>query len=770
MNENLPDTLTGSQLSSVSDSLQAALRFARVVRFRVHIVVVAVVVCCLLAGLYYATTTPVYESRASLLVLQTGTDRWTTAMSGEPATKDLMSTYRKILGSEVVLEKAVSLLPPGVRSDFGDAASSQWIAIMKENLSVTNVQETNVLEVTYQSENPSTAAEVVNCVLSAYLEFMDSLHKSTAQELLHILTKEKAALEKQLQAKESELLAARLRAGNLVVRDKDKGLNVVVERVVCLNESLIAAHAKRLEMQSRAAAVEAAIHSSENLRSYALAMTDSVGREVLLQQLGMSTGDAYTISRTNQQLLENRAKLQSELQRYGPAHRRVRTLQEQIRVAEQYLQSRGPAGDARTSAIDNQRLKPLLAEMTRRQLQQAIDHENRIRASYEQEKQRAIALDRSTAQLEMLQLDVHRLRGFYDVVLERIKDIDLGSENGMLRTSVLSRPEVPSRPVWPRLSVVALLAMVCGLSGGLGLIYVQDLLDDRFRSPEELRTQLGVPVLATVGRLEISAEVGIDAVHVHAQPTSVKSESFRTLRTAVTFCNEGVRRLVISSSEPGDGKTTVAANLAVVYAQSGKRTLLIDADMRRPGLTSLLGLRGEQGLSTCLTADGPIAEAALANLQRSVADSLDVLPAGPRPVNATGLLSSDRFAELLSWAELNYDQIVIDSSPALVSDTAIIGQVVDGAVLVVHPAKNHRRAVTRSADNLSLLGVKLLGIVTNHVGTDDAEGYYGYEYKYGYKYGYEYGYGGGDEEKPSEKMNDSRDLVHPIRKTPRSAA
>jgi capsular exopolysaccharide synthesis family protein len=569
------------------------------------------------------------------------------------------------------------------------------------------MQDTNVLEVRYQSKNPNAAAAIVDSVLSAYLKFMDKLHKSTAQELLDILTKEKVALEKQLQVKESELLAARLRAGDLVIRDKDQGLNVVVQRVMRLNESLIVAHAKRLEAQSRTAAIDAAIRNGGNLWSHALAMTDAVGRDVLLQQLGISPGDAYTISRTNQQLLDTRARLQSELQRYGPAHRRVRILQEQIRVAEQYLQGHELAGDASRGNVDNARLKPLLMEVAHQQLQQTIDHENRIRVSYEQEKQRAITLDRSTAQLEMLQLDVHRLRGFYDVVLERIKDIDLGSENGMLRTSVLSRPQVPSSPIEPRLSMVVFMAVLCGLAGGLGVIYVQDLLDDRFRSPEELRMQLGTPVLATVQAMETNAEAGIDAVLAHAQPTSVKSEPFRTLRTALTFCNGGARRLVISSTEPGDGKTTVSANLAVVYAQAGKRTLLIDADMRRPGLTTLLDMRGEQGLSTCLASEGPIAEAAAANLYRSLVDNLDVIPSGPRPVNAIELLSSDRFAELLSWAEVNYDQIVIDSSPSLVSDTAIIGQVVDGVVLVVQPAKNHRRAVIRATDNLSLLGVKL---------------------------------------------------------------
>ncbi|NQT16658.1 MAG: polysaccharide biosynthesis tyrosine autokinase [Planctomycetes bacterium] len=730
-------------------------------RSRKHVVILALLVSSVLAGLYLITATPIYESKASLLVLQTGADRWSTTMSREASSKDLIATYRRILDSEVVLEEAIALLRKESRGDFKDGEPSELVASVKRNLAVASIRGTSILEVKYSSENPQKAAAVVDSILRAYLAFMDKLHKGAAQELLDILTKEKASLEKQLLAKESEFLAARSRAGDLVIRDENKGLNVVVARVMRLNDSLIAAQTKRLEAQSQATTIEVAIRNNENLQSYASAMMNSVGQEIFLKQVGFSTSDAATISRTNQQLLENRAKLQSELQYYGPAHRRVRLLQDQIRVAEQYLQqNRNLTADTRT--VDDPTLKPLLTEMAHQQLQQAIDHENVIRASYEEEKEQAVALDHSTAQLDMLQLDVQRLRGFYDLVLERIKNIDLGRENSVLKTSVLSRPEVPSRPIQPRLSLVALLAVAIGLGGGLAIVYVQDLLDDRFRSLEELRTQLGVPVLTTVGNVETAAKTGIDAVHTHIEPTTVESESFRTLRTALTFCHKGIHRLVVSSSEPGDGKTTVSANLANVYAQADKRTLLIDADMRRPGLTALLGLREAAGLSTCLLDDGPIAKITEASLQPSIAEHLDVLPSGPRLANASELLASDRFAELLSWAEVHYDQIVIDSSPMLVSDTAVIGQLVDGVVLVVQPAKNHRRIVLRTADRFALLGVKLLGVVVNRAMEEDSE-----DYGYGYKYGYGYGH---DNEESPENAGDTPHLVRPIRRSPRRVA
>ena len=747
--------------------LQAVLRFARVVRFRKGVLIVAVGISLLLWGLYYATAKRVYESKARLLVLQTGSDQWSNNITDNKVATGLIDTYREILGSEVVLEEAIKRIPPEVRGKWADVPADERAAMMKQNLIVREVRGTNVLDVAYRSNDLNEPAEVVNGVISAYMDFMDKLHKSTAGELLDILTREKTTLEEQLREKESELLSERSKAGDLVIRDDDNGPNVVMKRVMFLNQALIAAHEKRLQAQSWAAAVENITCNDGNLQSCALAMIDSIGNNSLLDHFGFGESDTAMIASINREMLANRSKLKFELQQYGPAHRKVRELQEQIRVAEQYLADRHKCGMGFNSAEDNEQLKELLSQVSSQQLQQAIAHENSIRASYEEEKQKAIALDRNAAALEMLQLDVQRLRGFYDVVLERMKNIDLGRENGSLRTSILSSPEVPKGHVSPRLMLGAMLALVCGLCGGLGTVYVQDLLDDRFRSAEEMQMQLGSPVLATVHKHDPIDGEGIESVLVHANPGSVEAEAFRTMRTTLTFSNENVGRLVVSSSEPGDGKTTVSSNLAVVFAQAGRRTLLIDADMRRPGLTSLLNLSSEKGLSTCLRDRSPMAESAAANLLSSVAENLDVIPAGPRPLNAMELLASERFSELLSWAEANYEQIVIDSPPAVVSDTTIIGQLVDGLVLVVQPAKNHRRTVIRTVDGFTMLGVKLLGVVANHVADDDETGY-GYGYSYGYKYKYEYGYGH-DEDVAIKKVQ-TRELVRPTRRKPLNVA
>ena len=173
--------------------------------------------------------------------------------------------------------------------------------------------------------------------------------------------------------------------------------------------------------------------------------------------------------------------------------------------------------------------------------------------------------------------------------------------------------------------------------------------------------------------------------------------------------------------------------------------LLIDADMRRPGMSSQMGLKGQSGLSDFLVATGPVAESAAAQV-RVMGGGLDFIPAGARRPNPAEMLSGTRFSELLAWAEANYDQVLVDSPPALAAtDATIIGRLVDGVILVVQPQKNRRRLVVRAAEAFTSVGIDLIGVVINRIGNDTKDSVYGYGTEYGYGYGYGYGAGYGQD-------------------------
>ena len=181
------------------------------------------------------------------------------------------------------------------------------------------------------------------------------------------------------------------------------------------------------------------------------------------------------------------------------------------------------------------------------------------------------------------------------------------------------------------------------------------------------------------------------------------------------------------------------SNLGVSHALAGKRTLLIDCDLRRPGLTKLFELRGQGGVSEILRSEEPLGEMCAARVQATEIERLHVLPSGPKPSNPAELLSGPRLGDMLAWAEANYDQVIVDCPPILAAaDAAIVGRLTEGLILVIQPEKNHRRLVLRAVASLASMGVGIMGVVANKIGGENGTSYYGYG---GYGYGYGYGYG-----------------------------
>ena len=381
----------------------------------------------------------------------------------------------------------------------------------------------------------------------------------------------------------------------------------------------------------------------------------------------------------------------------------------------------------------------MLIDLLQQKLNFAWEDERSIQDDYAESERRAADLTSELAALEALRHERDLMRERLDLTFKQLSDLDAQDEGQDVRVHRVDFPKVDTNPVSPSLARTILIALASGLGIGLALVYALDTLDDRFRSMEEMQTLLGVPVLAVVRELESSENTGIEAVQTHVAPNASESEAFRTLRTALSLGEHDTHQLVISSPEPGDGKTTVLANLAVAVAQSGKKTLLIDADLRRPGLTAMMGMRGIAGISTVIRGEDDITQMAKEHIRPSGLQGLDVLASGPRPANPAELLGSQRFSELLAWAESVYDQIFIDSPPTLAtSDTAVIGRLTNAVLLVVQPAKNHRRLVMRSVDSLAVHKIPLLGVVVNRVGSGKDGGYYGYGDYCGYGYAYKY--------------------------------
>lgn len=745
-----------SEFRSTAHFVHTLLRFVLAIRYRKNVVAAVIVVAVLLGGLYYMTAQRRYSAKSVLLVTQTGRDRLNTSIANEDASRqNNLPTFENMVRSAKVLEGAIKNLAPADRVDLGDGSLDRSIDKLKKNLSVKTVRNTSILDVSYNSRDPQVAVNVVRAIVQSYLDFMDRMHKGTAGEISRMLTKEREQVADKLNAKQQELLECRRHFADMGFRSDGKTLHPTVQRAVFFNDALIAAQKTRVEQEALLASVQTAIQNGQDLGQYIMSVGDAVGREMLLSSLGLSSNNANTQATLEGSLLAARAELQTAQQNLGPMHPEVVALTEKIRLTERFLASAQQRIGQRMTELDKAQLGPWLLQIVQQKVDESRKKELSLIARFEETRAEAVNLSGQLVQIETLERDVKRLSDMNDVLLNQIASLDLKQTGSEVRVAVIEEPVMDASPVSPRLSYVAILVVVGGFGVAVSLVALLDALDDRFQSVDEMQSRLGLPLLTMIQRMETSVKVGVQALISHVAPTSVESECFRTLRTALNLTHPDAHQIVVTSAEPGDGKTTVLANLAVCYAQADKRVLLIDADMRRPGLSNLMKMRGPHGLSEVLRSDGDISRIAPMHIQPSGAKGLDIMPCGPRPTDPAELLGNPQFPQMLSWAETVYDVILIDSPPSLATtDAIIISRYVDGVLLVVQPAKNRRRLAMRVVERLNMMKANVLGMIVNRTGSEEEQGYYGYHH-YGYGQGYGYGYGkekyGSDEESaPSE--------------------
>ncbi len=736
--------------ASAAGMIHAALRFLRALRFRIRYVIAAVIVAALLGAVYYFTATRVYEGTSSLMITQIGHDVWRTPMSGGNGRDSLIPTYEQLFTKDVVLEgvlRRLEKLPPELRVDFTSQPREKWIDVLRTNTSAKSVRRTNMIEIRYRSRSPQAAKAVVRAIVDSYLSFMEKNHKDVSVQIVSLLSEERKEIERRMVERENQLLAAKANVRDLGLRKDSSTVHPIVQRVVELNEELMDVQKERVKLRATLAALKTAVENGADLRHHLIAVEPNAGRELIVAMLGLNPQIADNVHSVERKLIADRAEYDTLRAHYGSRHPNLVKLGRAIEHAEQYLADYQTKLNQRLDDVQQRELGPTLISMLRQRLTQIAAHEQELQEQYTITESEAVALDGRMAEVAILESEVARLRDMHDRLLSRIETIDMHQDQADVRVALVSEPTSSTQPVSPRLSLVAFLCLLGGLGSGAGIVYVLDLLDDRFRSPEELKQQMGVPLLAVIRKLPDGDESGIQSLAVHAAPDAAHSESFRTLRTTLAFSGDDLDRLAITSSEPGDGKTTVLANLAVAFAQSGKKTLLIDADLRRPGLTRMLELRGANGLAHVLRSEEDLATICPATIQATDVERLDVLPSGSRPSDPAELLSSPRMAGLIAWAEAKYDQILIDCPPILAAaDAAIVGRLASGTLLVVQPAKNHRRIVLRAADELARMKVNLLGVVVNHVDEENSGDYYGYGIGYGY---------GEDEQYEDEELADA---------------
>ena len=723
------------------DLVSALVRFAQIVRYRKYVLLAVVGAHLLVGAFYYSLVARHYQSTAELLIIQQRQDQLSTVGDND-GSDNTMETHRKLIQSPVVVEQAIARLAPEHRIDLQNTPPWDWVKRLSSNLSSKTTRKTNFIDVSYRSLHPEAAAAVVRAVIESYLEFVEKTHRGTAGDVLAVLEEELAELQRALSQKQDVLLGFKRSVGHLASNSNNNVVEPIIQRAIRLNEALISAQERHIELRSSLLSIEGAIQRGDDINQHLMGLEEVVGRQMMLTGLGLSNQDMHVLGDQQKKLLAAQSKLNAVSSFYGPNHTHVAALRAEVATIEQYLVSYRTNVSQKFESLGGVELGPIVRQMLQQAVLQAQEKEQQIADSFEEARLSAAKHSGDLVKLQMLERDVARLESLHDVLFEKIATVDMRQVQAPIQATVVREPLPESKPISPQLRVVVSLSLLSGLLVGCLVLYVQDILDDRFNSPEELASQLGVPVLAMVRKLDQLPGNGLATVHTYALPTASETEAFRTLRTSLSLSGDVCDRILVSSSEPGDGKTTISANLSVAFAQAGKKTLVIDADLRRPGFTAMLDLKGHAGVADVLTSEQPPEITAPPLVEQTEVEGLSVLPVGLRRPNPAELLSSKAFVELLAWADSQYDRVIVDCPPVLaVSDAQIIGQLVDGAVLVVRPEKNHRRSVIRAVESFHSTGVRVLGVVANGLSNDSG----GYGYGYGYGYGDGYGHDAGEE-------------------------
>ena len=330
-------------------------------------------------------------------------------------------------------------------------------------------------------------------------------------------------------------------------------------------------------------------------------------------------------------------------------------------------------------------------------------------------------------QIQTLQGQLVNLRQTYTTLLGS------SSDSGANLLTVVD-PAIPAdQPAGPRVLLNTILATFLGLLLAIGIAFLLEHLDDTVKSGADVEALVGVPTLGAIIRMKGGGDRS-EIYHLAAllYPRSPAAEAYRTLRTNVEFAavDAPVRTILVTSSIPGEGKTTTAANLAVVFAQAGRRTLLIDADLRKPGVHKMFNLQNTEGLTSLLRPD---AVDAVSIAQATEQENLAVITTGPLPPNPAELLGSQRMKVILERLAAAVDLVIIDSPPLrAVTDAAILASITDGTVFVIDAGHTRRGAAVSGRDALAKVGARVLGVTLNRLSEKASGDYYYYDYHGGY--------------------------------------
>jgi len=724
------------------------------------------VLCVALGYLYFLNATPMFRSETQLLLIKRDAKlSGDSSQHGSPyggyedalSTQILLVTSPKVVGQAVEDNDDLLKLPCFQGIELGDSADLRAAVTRAiiERLKATRAgdrthPDPNIMNLAFESPVPEDCAIVLNAVIKSYDKQLGEYYKDFSKETLKLITQAKDDLGKQLVNIEADLKEARLAAPWRMAMTGQDPVGEHDAKKIEIIKALSQLHIDMSNTKALEGAIETALETGVNKQSVQLLMTN-------VQLDKMRPRDAVL-----DKLLNTMFEELDAVEAYGQDHPKVKAIENKLRLVREQLLN-VPIPDF----TDSEAVLKIYLESLKREISLAQDRIKRLEKDSEEEGKLAKQDNSNRTDEEALKAQKDRTDKLFNEVMRRLSEMDIVKDYGGMTMQKLSEP-APGELVKPKLAIVLAVAGVFGLFAGVGLCYVIELADRSFRSPDDVRRQLGLPIVGHIPVIHTrgskhakpKGDAATGALHpvicTYHQPRGRQAEAYRAVRTSLYFGtqDENHKVIQITSPNPGDGKTTLAANLAVSIADSGKRVLLLDADFRRPKVHKYFGLDNAVGVSTVIAGEAEIPDA----IRPTTVENLSAMPCGPRPHNPADLLTSPRFKEMIDLVRDQYDFVIVDTPPLLaVTDPSVVAPRVDGVLMVLRLSKHARDSAMRATETLNSLGVRTLGVVINGIGKGAGYGYGSYRYGgyryghyrkgygYGHGYGYGYGYGYGSE-------------------------
>ena len=677
-------------------------------------------------------TTPIYDAVGRIAVNRESADALPFKDNATPNTDEdytiAMETQVRILHSDNLAMRVIRKLGLDNNVNFTGVAKPQapagelpttsptidtreetkLIDTFRGGLKVATVNNTRLIEIHYSNRDPRLAADIVNGIVSSYIEQNYQTKFESAMQTSDWLSRQLADLKLKVETSQEKLIRFQREKGIVGIDEKQ---NLTTSKLDELSKELTETEADRIQKEAN---YELAATGNPELmaRSPSEMLGQLRGRESTLKQ-------EYALLKTQ----------------FGTNYPKVVEIKNQLDQVQDDI---------------NAEVKRMATQIKNEYLA-AQQRENMVLARMEEQKREANELNQNAIEFNILKRDVDANRQLYEGLLQKLKEASLEAGLHSNNIRVVDSARVPLAPTSPDIPRNLGLGLILGLCGGVGLAFLLESLDNTVRTPEQAELVSGLPTLGVVpqflradaprlhpAKLSLAnSEPASRRAELIAQlrPNSEAAECYRSLRTSILLsaldCPPKV--LLVTSPLPQEGKTTTSVNCAIVLAQRGSRVLLVDADLRRPGVHRAFGFDRKGGLSTVLAGTTTI-ESVMKTYPE--VPNLSILPAGPPPPHPAELLDASKMRSLIAEWRQEYDHVIIDTPPALsVTDPVLLSVEADSIILVIRSGKTTKDALRRAGELLWQVNARVMGIVVNGIDLGSPDHYY---YYYGAKAGGHY--------------------------------